>query len=68
MFFNVLKFLMFIFEREGERDRQSMSRRGRERETQNPRQAPGSELSAQRLMRGLKSQTVRSGPEPKSDT
>ena len=57
---------MFIFdrerEREKERERESMSRGGaeRERETQNPRQAPGSELSAQSLTRGSNSQTVRS--------
>ena len=54
---------MFIFERERERQRQSMSRGGAETEmeTQNPKQAPGSKLSAQSLMRG-------SNPEPKSDT
>ena len=40
----------------------------RERETQNPKQAPGSEPSAQSPMRGLNSWTVRSSPEPKSDT
>ena len=34
--------------------------RERERETQNPRQAPGSELSAQSLMQGSNPQTVRS--------
>ena len=34
--------------------------RERERETQNPKQAAGSELSTQSLMRGLNSQTVRS--------
>ena len=49
-----------------------MSRGGAEREgegqTQNPEQDPGSELSAQSLMQGSKSQTVRSRPEPKSDT
>ena len=51
------------------RQRQSMSGEGRrERETQNSRQAPGSELSAQSLTRGLKSSTARSWPEPKSDT
>ena len=32
----------------------------RKRETQNVKQAPGSEMSAQSLMRGLNSQTVRS--------
>ena len=37
---------MFIFERE--RERQNMSKEEqRERETQNPKQAPGSEVSAQ---------------------
>ena len=41
--------------------------RGRERHTQNLKQAPGSELSAQSLMRGSNSWTVRSGPELKSD-
>ena len=33
--------------------------RERERETQNPKQAPGSELSAQSLMRGSNPQTRR---------
>ena len=32
----------------------------RERETRNLKQVPGSELSAQSLMQGLNSQTVRS--------
>ena len=53
---------MFIFERERERERQSM-RRGegqRERKTQNPKQAPGSELSAQSLMQGSNPRAVRS--------
>ena len=40
----------------------------RERETRNPKQAPGSELSAQRPMRGLNLSTARSWPEPKLDT
>ena len=48
-------------------ERQSMSRAGAERETQNLKQAPGSELSAQSLMWGWNSQTMRSCPEPKSD-
>ena len=39
----------------------------RGRETQNPKQAPGSELSAQSPTGGLNSQTARSRPEPKSD-
>ena len=51
-------FLMFVFE--GERERQSMSGRGTERETQNLNQAPGSMLSAQSPTQGLNSQTTRS--------
>ena len=49
-------FLMFIFERE----RQKVSGGGpkRERETQNPKQPSGSELSAQSPMRGSNSQTA----------
>ena len=39
----------------------------RDRETQNPKQAPGSELSAHSPTRGLNPQTARSRPEPKSD-
>ena len=39
----------------------------RERETQNPKQAPGSELSAQSPTQGSNPQTVRSWPELKSD-
>ena len=50
---------MFIFERERERererDRDPGKSRERERETQNPKQAPGSELSAHSLMWGLNS-------------
>ena len=48
-------------ERERERERESEGERGqRERETQNPKQAPGSEPSAQNLMGGSNSQTVKS--------
>ena len=45
--------MFIIFERE----RQSISGEGaeRERETQNPKQAPGSKLSAQTMMRGSNS-------------
>ena len=50
-----------------ERERQSVSRGGAERETQNPKQAPGPELSAQSPMQGSNSRTTRSWPEPKSD-
>ena len=53
---------MFIFKRERKRERQNESGGGveRERETQNPKQAPVSEPSAQSPMRGSNSQTVRS--------
>ena len=51
---------MFIFIFETERDRARIGEGQRERETQNPKQALGSELSAQRLMRGSNSQSVRS--------
>ena len=56
---------MFIYLRETETEQEQG--RGTERGRQNPKQAPGSELSAQSLTRGLNSQTVRSWPEPKSD-
>ena len=56
---------MFIFEKE--RDRVSAGDGKRERETQNPQQAPGSELSAQSPSRGSNPWTARSWPEPKSD-
>ena len=46
---------MFIFERERERERENTWGRGRERETQNPKQAPGSELSVQSPTRGSNS-------------
>ena len=47
-----------------------MSGRGaeRERETQNPKQAPGSKLSTQSWTGGWNSLTERSGPELKSDS
>ena len=55
---------MFSFEKKRERERERESEheqgRGRERETQNPKQAPGSELSAQSPTRGLNPRTVRS--------
>ena len=56
---------LFIFETE--RDRAWTGEEQRERETQNLKQAPGSELSAQSPTRGSNSRTVRSWPEPKSD-
>ena len=48
-------------ERQRQRQRQSVSREGqRERETQNLKQAPGSELSAQSPMQGSNPQTMKS--------
>ena len=50
-------------EREGDTESETGSRTGeeqRERETQNLKQAPGSELSAQSPTRGLNSRTMRS--------
>ena len=46
---------VFIFEREIERETEHEQGRGRQRETQNPKQAPGSELSAQSPTRGSNS-------------
>ena len=55
----------FIFERK----KPSTSGEGhRKRETQTPKQVPGPELSAQSQRRGSNPRTVRSWPEPKSDT
>ena len=48
---------LFIFEIETEHEQRKVER---ERETQNPEQAPGSELSAQSLTRGSNSRAVRS--------
>ena len=42
-------------ERERQRDRAQVGEEQRERETQNPKQAPGSELSGQSPMWGLNS-------------
>ena len=62
MFICVAFFLMFIFEREREREREreQAGEEQRGRETQNAKQAPGSELSAQSPMRGSNPRTVRS--------
>ena len=58
-FQEILNFLFdVLFLRQGETEQEEGS--VRERETQNPKQAPGSELSAQSLTRGLNSQTSRS--------
>ena len=53
-----LNVYLFLRQRETEHERGRV--RERERETQNLKQAPGSELSAQSLMRGSNSRTVRS--------
>ena len=50
------------------RDRAWAGEEHRERETQNPKQAPGSEPSAQSPTWGSNSRTVKSWPELKSDT
>ena len=60
-------FLTFIYYWQIERDRAWAWEGQRERETQNLKQAPGSELSAQSLTQGWKSQTVWSWPELKPD-
>ena len=58
-------FLMFNFERERETMGTHASRGGAERE--GDRIQRGSVLTAESLMRGSNSQTVRRLPEPKSD-
>ena len=55
IFFNVSLFL-----RERDRETGREQGRGRERETQNSKQTLGSELTAQSLMWGSNSQTMRS--------
>ena len=60
-FFNVYSFF------EKERDRVQAGEGQRERETQNPKQAPASELSTRIPTRGSNSRAVRSGPEPQLD-
>ena len=54
IFFKFLFYVLFIFERE--RERWCVGEGQRERETQNPKQAPGSELSAQSPVRGSNSE------------
>ena len=53
--FNFFSVYLFLRERDTEREQG----RSRERQTQNLKQAPGSELSAQSRMRGSNSQTAR---------
>ena len=61
LFYFVFNVYLFL------RDREWAGEEQRERETQNPKQVPGSELSAQSPSWGSNPQTVRSWPEPKSD-
>ena len=53
-------FYVSLFLRKRERDRVQAGEGQRKRETQNPKQAPGSELSAQSPTWGSNSRTVRS--------
>ena len=53
-------FNVYLFLRDRERQSMSSGVAEREMETQNPKQAPGSGLSAQSPMRGSLSQTMRS--------
>ena len=61
-FFNV-----YLFLRRRATEHEQGRSRERERETQNPKQAPGSELSAQRLTWGSNSRIARSPPEMKPE-
>ena len=70
LFKKILNVYLLLRERERERETVRVgggAEREGDRERQNRKQAPGSELSAQSLMWGWKSQTVRSRPEPKLD-
>ena len=58
-------FLIFLFGRQ--RDRVQAGEGQRERETQNRKQAPGSELSAQSPTRGSNQRSMGSWPGPKLD-
>ena len=55
----LLKKIFNVYSLLRERERERTSKGGAERESQNPKQAPGTELSAQRLTRGSNSQTAR---------
>ena len=58
LIFFLFFYCLFIFE--NERDRAQAGEGKRQRETQNPKQASGPELSAQSPTRDLNPQTVRS--------
>ena len=68
LYLSVSVFVCFFFKHlfvfETERDRARAGEGQRERKTQNPKQAPGSELSAQSPTWGSNSQTARSWPQP----
>ena len=57
---------MFVYFGEGEGETKSTQVGKEQRETENPKQALGSELSAQSPTRGSNPRTVRSWPELKS--
>ena len=61
---NIFRFFLNVYfllrEREREKDRVQAGKRQRERETQNLKQAPGSEQSTQSLTQGLNPPTMRS--------
>ena len=65
IFYLKKKFYIYLFLRD--RERVWVGEGQREKETQNLKQDPGSEVSAQSPTRGSNSQAVRSWPEPKSD-
>ena len=52
--------MLIIFDRERQRHRDQAGKGQREKGAQDPKQAPGSQLSAQSPTRGSNSQTVRS--------
>ena len=66
--FNFFKyFYIYFWERDTHTHRVWAGEGQKERVTQNPKRAPGSELSAHSLMRGSNSWTMRSWPRPNSD-
>ena len=66
-FFNFFNVYLLLRERHTQRAWTGEGQRERERERQNPKQALGSELSAQSPMQGSNPQTMRSWPKLKSD-
>ena len=66
-FIKIFFLITFIYLFLIEGDRAQVGEGQGERETQNPKQAPGSELSAPSPTWGSNSKTARSRPEPKLD-